>query len=80
MAVYSENTGKIADYLFVKFYKVDQFDQYYDPEIEVMDREKCKDKASRLYQFFNSVEEIKRMMDFINTVNPGLAKDLVDGL
>lgn len=80
MALYKENTGKIAEYLFSKFYRLDHFDAYYDEATEQINKENCLDKADRIYQFFNNVEDIKRMMDFLNTVNPNLAKDLVDGL
>ncbi len=80
MAVYTENTGKIADYLFNKFFKIDQFDVYYDVVTERMEKGMCLEKAERLYGFFNDVNEIKKMVDFLNTVNPNLAKELVDGL
>jgi len=79
MATYSENIEKIAGYLFANFYKPEH-DGYYDHEAEEIERNRCRDKATRLYQFFNSAEDIKRMMDFINTVNPGLARELADGL
>jgi hypothetical protein len=78
-AAYKENVSKIAEYLYAKFCHL-EVDDYYDPEMEMIEKGRCADKATRLYQFFNSVEDIKRMMDFINTVNPGLARDLVDGL
>lgn len=79
MAVYNDNIVKIADYLFVKFYKP-EMDDYYDPESEEIEKNRCLDKATRLYQFFNSVEDIKRMVNFINTINPGMARDLIEGL
>lgn len=81
-ATYNDRVGKIADYLYTKFYAIagDTFDAYYDPEMERIKRGECLDKADRMYHFFGDVAEVKKMMEFLNTVNPGLAKDLVDGL
>lgn len=80
MAIYTGNVNKIATFLFSKFYRVDEFDVYYNEESENCDKQKCVDKAARLYQFYNNVDEVKKMVEFLNTVNPGLAKELVDGL
>lgn len=81
-AIYNERVGKIAEYLFHKFYAVDgdQFDGYWSSDAEKMRKSQCLDKADRMYHFFGDVAEVKRMMEFLNTVNPGLAKELVDGL
>ncbi len=80
MSMYTENVKKIANYLFGKFYKLDQFDVYYGEDNQQIEQEMCLNKADRLYQFFNDPEEIKRMVNFLDTVNPGLAKELVNGL
>lgn len=82
MTVYMDNVRKISEYLLRKFYadQSDMFDPYYDPMSEDIMKQKCMDKADRLYHFFSDVEEIKRMMEFLNTVNPGMAKDLADSL
>ena len=80
MKIYMENMRKISEYLFAKFYNTDEFDPYYNHDSADLKKNECLDKAERLYQFFGSVEEIKKMMEFLNTVNPGMAKELTDGL
>ena len=80
MTIYMDNVRKICEYLFTKFYNTDEFDPYYNHEAADLKKNEYMDKAERLYQFFGSVEEIKKMMEFLNTVNPGMAKELTDGL
>ncbi len=82
MTVYLENVGAIAEYLLKKFYadQADLFDPYYDPTTTEIRKQECMDKAVRLYYFFSSVEEVKKMMEFLNTVNPGMARELADSL
>ena len=81
MIEYKTNVNKISDYLYNKFYKIDQFDLYYDEDNqEFLKNYQCANKAEKLFQFFENFDEIKRMLTFLDTVNPGFAKEMIDGL
>lgn len=80
MVKYQHNVKLIGDYLYNKFYRHDQFDEQYSKEVEDIAIQRCLEKAERVYKFFDSVQEVKRMVEFLNTVNPGMAKEMVDGL
>jgi ribosomal protein S2 len=80
MVIYKNNVRSIAEYLFHKFYPSDEFDPTFCLEANDIAMNRCLDKAEKLYKFFDNVQDIKRMVEFLNIVNPNMAKEMVDEL
>lgn len=80
MTIYKENITKIADFLQKRFYSSEDFHQSCEVEIDEVATQRCLEKAEKLYKFFDDVQEIKKMLNFLDTVNPNIARELVDGL
>lgn len=51
-----------------------------DPDEDVRDRTLAKDKAERLYRFFDNVEEVRKVLRFLDTMSPKIAREIINEL
>lgn len=73
---YQHNVQSIADALWVYFGPGEPI--WEDPAAEASEKATYLAKADKLYKFYDSKEEVMKMLDFLKTVHPNFPKQLIN--